>query len=429
MENSFPTRKMNESNLIHINDYEVIYYINLFFYFQEENKENIQKNVYLNKKSFLKNNKEKSKKLASAKSRLKEKKKVKENKPRKKLSLLNHPKSSRIPSSSDLNLSSPFLDINNNKSKSNIKNIFHIDKTPKIKKNSDSNNNDININNNDNNNNKNIINYSYLNFDFNSDQEKVSFAGEYLEDIYLNLLLEERQTEIKPKMGYMSTQNEINEQMRAILIDWIIEVHFQFNLRQETLYMTISIIDTYLSFHFISRKELQLLGIACLLISCKSQEIYYPQQNKFIEVTDGAYTKEDMLKMENDILKKLNFNIVYPTPNDFYNILSKLYNLDKKQYYLGKYFIECVLIDYQMIKYSSSVIAAACVYLVMKYFGINGYQKLYSNFIINENNPENIIKDSAKDIYELVGNLSKSKLKTVKNKYGLTQFENVSEIL
>jgi cyclin B len=241
--------------------------------------------------------------------------------------------------------------------------------------------------------------------------------------------LEERKTEVKPKMGYMSTQNEINEQMRAILIDWIIEVHFQFNLRQETLYMTISIIDTYLSFHFISRKELQLLGIACLLISCKSQEIYYPQQNKFIEVTDGAYTKEDMLKMENDILKKLNFNIVYPTPNDFYNILSKLYNFDKKQYFLGKYFIECVLIDYQMIKYSSSVIAAACIYLVMKYFGINGYQKLYSNCIINENNPENIIKDSAKNIYELVGNLSKSKLKTVKNKYGLTQFENVSEIL
>ena len=428
MENSLPTRKMTESNLIHINEYEVIYYINLFFYFQEENKENIQKNVYLNKKSFHKNTKEKNRKLASAKSRQKDKKKVKENKPRKKLSLLNHPNSSRIPSSSDLNLSSSFLDINNNNNgKSNRKNIFRIDKTPKIKKDSNSINNDISINNNDNNNN--IINYSYLNFDFNNDQEKVSFAGEYLEDIYLNLLLEESQTEVKPKMGYMSTQNEINEQMRAILIDWIIEVHFQFNLRQETLYMTISIIDTYLSFHFISRKELQLLGIACLLISCKSQEIYYPQQSKFIEVTDGAYTKEDMLKMENDILKKLNFNIVYPTPNDFYNILSKLYNFDKKQYFLGKYFIECVLIDYQMIKYSSSVIAAACVYLVMKYFGINGYHKLYSNFIINENNPENIIKDSAKDIYELVGNLSKSKLKTVKNKYGLTQFENVSEIL
>ena len=46
-------------------------------------------------------------------------------------------------------------------------------------------------------------------------------------------------------MGYMTIQNEINEQMRAILIDWIIEVHFQFNLREETLYMAILIIDTY----------------------------------------------------------------------------------------------------------------------------------------------------------------------------------------
>ena len=369
-----------------------------------------------------KTTKDKNRKLASSKCRQKDKKKFRGNKHWKKLSVLNPPSSKRIPNSLDLNLSSLNLD-NNNKSnlEENKKNIFRIYKSPKIKK-------DLNISNNNIINN-NINNYSYLNFDFINDQEKVSYAGEYLEEIYLNLLLEEGQSTIKPKMGYMSLQNEINEQMRAILIDWIIEVHFQFNLRQETLYMTISIIDTYLSFHFISRKELQLLGIVCLLISCKSQEIYYPSQNKFIEVTDGAYTKEDMLKMENDILKKLNFNIVYPTPNDFYNILSKLYNLDKKQYYLGKYFIECVLIDYKMIKYSSSVIAAACIYLVMKYFGINGYQKLYSNCIINENNPENIIKDSAKNIYELVGNLSKSKLKTVKNKYGLTQFENVSEIL
>jgi len=367
-----------------------------------------------------KNTKDKIRKLASSKSRQKDKKKFRGNKHWKKLSLLNPSNCKRTPNSLDLNISSLNLD-NNNNSDEYKKNIFRIYKSPKIKK-------DLNISN-SNINNNNINNYSYLNFNFNNDQEKVSYAGEYLEEIYLNLLLEESQTESKPKMGYMNFQNEINEQMRAILIDWIIEVHFQFNLRQETLYMTISIIDTYLSFHFISRKELQLLGIVCLLISCKSQEIYYPNQNKFIEVTDGAYTKEEMLKMENDILKKLNFNIVYPTSNDFYNILSKLYNFNKKQYFLGKYFLECVLIDYQMIKYSSSVIAAACVYIVMKYYGINGYQNLYSNYIINENNPENIIKNSAKDIYALMINLSNSKLKTVKNKYGLAQFDSVSNIL
>ena len=87
------------------------------------------------------------------------------------------------------------------------------------------------------------------------------------------------------------------------------------------------------------------------------------------------------------------------------------------------------MINYQILKYSSSVIASSCAYLVMKYYRINGYQKLYNNFIINEQYPEDVIKDAAKEIYYLVDNLSKSKFKSVKKKYGLTQFESVSEII
>ena len=337
--------------------------------------------------------------------------------------LYNKPNSTRNPLSLKLTLSSnnniykTTNEIKFNKTEKSIC-IFKIEKDPKNKKQT---NNSLNKNN------SNISSQSYLNFVFNNDQERVSYAGDNLEEIYLNLLLEENNSIKKPKIGYMNIQTEINEQMRAILVDWIIEVHFQFNLRQETLYMAIWIIDTYLSFHFISRKKLQLLGISCLLISCKSEEIYFPHQNKFIEVTDGAYTKEEMLKMENEILKKLEFKILFPTSNDFYNILSKLYNFDRKQYFLGKYFLEMTLIDYNMIKYSGSIISAASIYLVMKYFGINGYQKLYSNKIINENNPENTIKDTAKEIYLLMEHLSQSKLKTVKNKYALAQFESVSE--
>jgi cyclin B len=208
----------------------------------------------------------------------------------------------------------------------------------------------------------------------------------------------------------MERQNDINNKMRAILIDWIIDLHRHFDLSQEILYMTISIIDTYLSFHCISRKDLQLLGISCLLISCKFEEKNFPQPIKFVEMTDGAYTKEEMLKMEYDVIKKLNFNIVYPTSNDFYKILSKLFNFNQKQYILGKYFLECILIDYEMIRYSPNITAAACCYLVMKYFGMNGYQTLFNDFIIQEKNPKNLIKDCSKDIHKSILNLSKSSL-------------------
>ena len=398
-----------------------------------------------NKNYPLKNIKNKSKKLTSDKFEEKGTKKRKENKHRKKLALLglNKPNSTRNPQILNLNLASnvdiniDINDINNNnlikssdisininKKETNKKNkiqIFRIDKIPKIPKEKE---------------NQNMIkkekekpDYLYLNFNFQTSQENISFVGEYLEEIYMNLLLEESQATIKPKFGYMDTQPEINEIMRAILIDWIIDVHLRFNLRQETLFLTIWLIDTYLSFAFVPRDKLQLLGITCLLISCKSHEIYYPQNNKLIEMTDNAYSKEEMLTMENEILKKLNFFIVCPNPIDFYNILSKMFNFEKKQYYLGNYFIESALVNYQILKYSSSVIASSCTYLVMKYYRINGYQKLYNNFIINENNPEDVIKDAAKEIYVLVDNLSKSKFKSLKKKYSLNQFGNVSEIL
>jgi len=399
----------------------------------------------LNKNYPLKNTKDKSKKMTYNKFEEKGSKKRKENKNRKKLALLglNKPNSSRNPQILNLNLASNIdinIDINNinnnnlikssdisiniNKKETNKKNkiqIFRIDKVPKNPNEKE---------------NQNLIkkekekpDYLYLNFNFQNSQENISYVGEYLEEIYVNLLLEETQATTKPKFGYMNTQPEINEIMRAILIDWIIDVHLRFNLRQETLFMTIWLIDTYLSFAFVHRDKLQLLGITCLLISCKSHEIYYPQNDKLIEMTDNAYSKEEMLTMENEILKKLNFFIVCPNPIDFYNILSKMFNFEKKQYYLGNYFIESALVNYQILKYSSSVIASSCTYLVMKYYRINGYQKLYNNFIINEQFPEDVIKDAAKEIYVLVDNLSKSKFKSVKKKYSLTQFENVSEIL
>ena len=342
---------------------------------QEENKENIIQNS-LNKNYPLKNIKTKNKKITSNKFEEKQEKKKKENRHRKKLALLgfNKPNSTRNPQLLNLNLSEN-------------------------------------------------------NFNFQNNQDNISYVGEYLEEIYMNLLLEENQSTIKPKYGYMANQPEINEIMRAILIDWIIDVHLRFNLRQDTLFMTIWLIDTYLSFAFIQRDKLQLLGITCLLISGKSHEIYYPQHNKLLEMTDNAYIKEEMLTMENEILKKLNFFIVCPNPIDFYNILSKMFNFEKKQYYLGNYFIEAALVNYPILKYSSSVIASSCAYLVMKYYKIDGYQILYNNFIVNEKCPEDVIKDAAKEIYFLVDNLSKSKFKSVKKKFSLTQFENVSEIL
>ena len=65
----------------------------------------------------------------------------------------------------------------------------------------------------------------------------------------------------------MDRQNDINEKMRAILIDWLIEVHLKFRLVPETLYLCVNIIDRYCSVINVPRTKLQLVGVTALFLA------------------------------------------------------------------------------------------------------------------------------------------------------------------
>jgi cyclin B len=84
------------------------------------------------------------------------------------------------------------------------------------------------------------------------------------------------QNECRP-CDYIDSQVEINSKMRGILADWIIEVHQKFDLMPESLYLTMYIIDRYLSMQPVLRRELQLVGVSALLIACKYEEIWAPE--------------------------------------------------------------------------------------------------------------------------------------------------------
>lgn len=70
---------------------------------------------------------------------------------------------------------------------------------------------------------------------------------------------------------------EINAKMRTILADWLVEVHHKFELMPETLYLTINVIDRYLSMETVLRRELQLVGVSAMLIASKYEEIWAPE--------------------------------------------------------------------------------------------------------------------------------------------------------
>lgn len=115
----------------------------------------------------------------------------------------------------------------------------------------------------------------------------------------------------------MNSQPEINEKMRAILIDWLIEVHNKFELTNETLYLTINIVDRFLAAETVARRELQCVGMSAMLIASKYEEIWAPEVNDFVQISDRAYEHKHVLVMEKRILGRLEWNLTVPTPYVF----------------------------------------------------------------------------------------------------------------
>ena len=75
------------------------------------------------------------------------------------------------------------------------------------------------------------------------------------------------------------------------MIDWLVDVHLKFKLLSETLFLTINLIDRFLSTKQVERAKLQLLGVSAMLISTKYEEIYPPTVKDFVYITDNAYSK------------------------------------------------------------------------------------------------------------------------------------------
>jgi hypothetical protein len=78
----------------------------------------------------------------------------------------------------------------------------------------------------------------------------------------------------------------VNENIRAVLVDWIINVHMKFKLLPETLFITVNLIDRFLSKYSIDRSQVQLLGVASLLIATKYEEIYPPSLKDLVYITE-----------------------------------------------------------------------------------------------------------------------------------------------
>ncbi|XP_034477511.1 G2/mitotic-specific cyclin-B [Drosophila innubila] len=264
------------------------------------------------------------------------------------------------------------------------------------------------------------------------DKENLILVSEYVNDIYQYLYELEIQQPIH--VDHLANQLEVSSRMRAVLIDWINEVHMQFHLVAETFHLAVAIIDRYLQVvKNTRRKHLQLVGVTALFIATKYEELFPPAMADFVFITDNTYTDREIRQMELQILKTIDNNLSRPLPIHFLRRYSKAACAEDDHHAMSKYFLELAAMDYDLASYRPSEIAASSLFLSLHL--LNGNSRAATGFndkhwtdtlVHYSQYTAQHLRPITRQIAKLVREAPAAKLKSIYIKYQANKFQKIS---
>ncbi|XP_050302535.1 G1/S-specific cyclin-E1 [Anthonomus grandis grandis] len=175
--------------------------------------------------------------------------------------------------------------------------------------------------------------------------------------------------------------------MRAILLDWVMEVCEVYHLRRVTYYLTVDYFDRFLSLRpDVPKSQLQLVGVTCLFLASKLEEVYPPRLSEFSYVCDGACSPDDILNCELLILNSLGWDLNVMTPSDWLNLYMQIHfqapsvvrrrlhqdttrnflfpQYSGYQFTRASQLLDAFSLDPGFLKFSYSTLAAAAMYFM-----------------------------------------------------------------
>jgi len=260
--------------------------------------------------------------------------------------------------------------------------------------------------------------------------EDPQLVSEYMDDIMK--CYREGEMRALPTPGYLSQHYDINQKMREILVDWVVEVHHKFNLRPAVLYTTVQLIDRYLGMCTVARSKLQLVGITAMLISSKMEEIFPPQVKDFVYISDRAYTQEEIIEMEQTILNSMKFRVAFPTMFSFSQQIVTATMCNEKTSQIASFLMDLTLQDYSALRFTPSIVASAAVNLAIRIDrGLTNYdEKVWSG---PQQQWVGYTEESLKECMEYLNSMITSpgdtELQAVKNKYSSVKWGNIARLI
>ncbi|MDC0366797.1 hypothetical protein OAM67_00030 [bacterium] len=207
---------------------------------------------------------------------------------------------------------------------------------------------------------------------------------------------------------YIKKQKGINFKMRTILNDWLIEVALKFKLGTETLFLTNSIIDQYLTVKQCARRQLQLVGVTAMLIASKYEEIYFPEIRDFVYITAKTYTRKQILTTEHQIVQACDYSFTYPTLYHYLTLFYKLLALENNACVivenLSWFVAHICLTDIRAVRMSATSLAslalACCVfgYAFVSYFSVSPHSHKLIRMKLKASSKEPGLTDKVCDV-------------------------------
>ncbi|XP_065771312.1 G2/mitotic-specific cyclin-B3 isoform X3 [Muntiacus reevesi] len=231
------------------------------------------------------------------------------------------------------------------------------------------------------------------------DRSDPFFSSVYAKDIF-NYMKKREENFILKK--YMTRQTDINSNMRAILVDWLVEVQMTFEMSHETLYLAVKLVDHYLM-----------------------KERCAPSVNDFLYICNDIYKRDEMLAMEASILKILKFDINIPIAYHFLRRYARCVYASMKTLTLSRFICELTLLEYDYVQERASKLAAASFFLALCMNELGHWAPIleyYSGYKISD------LRTLVRQLNILVNFHSCNRLKTVRSKYSHKIFFEVTKI-
>lgn len=258
-----------------------------------------------------------------------------------------------------------------------------------------------------------------VNFDFESRNDPFA-ESTYAADIF-NYYKEREVHFLVAK--YLERQEELSVGMRAVLVDWMVEVQENFELNHETLYLAVKLVDRYLSLAPACPKaRLQLVGATALFVACKFDERCPPSVRDFLYICDDAYGHDELIDMEAQLLKALDYELGMPLSYRFLRRYARCGQLPLETLTLARYVLESSLLDYSLVDQRESMTAAAALLqaLLMKGLSWNETLRHYTGYKAEE------LRDLQQRMNRFLSQQQKGSLEAIRSKYSHKVFFEVA---